>query len=83
MTTGVVADRPRLSAGSEERLAMTSSTGFVGPFGAFEGGGVGLVDIRLMVLVVIAPSWSPVDVRLEGVVCVGKIGNFACHQGTP
>src|SRR4029079_9784701 len=50
----------------------------VGPLAAFEGG-VGLVDVSLVVLVVVDAHRRLVDVGLERVVVVRKVGDFICH----
>ena len=52
----------------------------VGPLGPLECG-VRLVDVGLVVLVVVDPHRLLVDVRLQRVVVVGKVGNFVGHLG--
>ena len=50
----------------------------VRPFGAFQRG-VRLVDVGLVVLVVVDAHRLLVDVRLERVVVVGKVGDLERH----
>jgi hypothetical protein len=56
--------------------------GPVGPFGPGQRR-VRIVDVRLVVKVVVDLHRLRVDVRLEGVVGIGKIGQFERHLAAP
>jgi hypothetical protein len=79
VTAAVVADRGLLVGGEAVEVLQDLLDVLVGPLGAFEGG-VRLVHVGLMVLVVVDLHRRLVDMGLEGVVAVGKIGNFVSHS---
>ena len=82
VAAGVVADRALLVAGQAGEVLQHLLDVAVGPLGALEGG-VGFVDVGLVVLVVVDAHRRLVDVGLERVVGVGKIGNGERHLVTP
>ena len=82
MAAGVVADRALLVAGQAGEVAEDVLDVAVGPLGPLQGG-VGFVDVGLVVLVVVDAHRRLVDVGLERVVCVGKVGNGESHLASP
>ena len=80
VAAGVVADRALLVAGQAGEVAQHVLDVAVGPLGALEGG-VRFVDVGLVVLVVVDAHRRLVDVGLERVVGVGKVGNRESHLG--
>ena len=73
---------PACRRAATSRLSQHVLDRLVGPLGALQRG-VGLVDVRLVVLVVVDPHRLLVDVRLERVVVVRQIGDFVAHQLLP
>ena len=82
VAAGVVADRRLLVAGQAGEVAQHVLDLAVGPLGPLQGG-VRFVDVGLVVLVVMDAHRRLVDVRLERVVVVGKIGNRESHLEAP
>ena len=82
MAAGVVADRALLVAGQAGEVAQHVLDLAVGPLGPLQGG-VRFVDVGLVVLVVVDPHRRLVDVGLERVVGVGKVGNREGHLASP
>ena len=80
MAAGVVADRPLLVAGQAGEVAQHVLDVAVGPLGPLQGG-VRFVDVGLVVLIVVHAHRRLVDVGLERVVGVGKVGNQESHLG--
>src|SRR3954468_19896241 len=82
MAAPVVANRLLLVLGQAREVLQHLFDILVGPLGALQRR-VGLVDVGLVVLVVVHPHRRLVDVRLEGVVVVGKVGNRVSHLAVP
>jgi hypothetical protein len=78
VAAGVVADRPLFVLGHDFNGREDSLDRAIGPLGSGERG-VGVVDVGLVVQVVMDPHRLRVDVRLERVVCVGKVREFEWH----
>jgi hypothetical protein len=81
VAAGVVADRGLLVAGQGVEVAKNVLDVAVGPLGPLEGG-VGFVDIRLVVFVVVDPHRRLVDVRLERVVGVRQVRHGESHRNS-
>ena len=79
MAAGVVPHRPALVLGQLVEVAEDVLHGLVGPLGAVERL-VGVVDVRLVMLVVVDLHRLLVDVRLESVVLVRKRRNLEGHR---
>ncbi len=82
MAAGVVADGALLVARQAGEVAQHVLDLAVGPLGPLESR-VGFVDVGLVVLVVVDAHRRLVDVGLERVVCVGKVGNRKGHLASP
>ena len=78
VAAGVVADRALLVVGEAGEVAQDLLDVAIGPLRALERG-VRFVDVGLVVLVVVDAHRRLVDVGLEGVVGVGKVGNGESH----
>jgi hypothetical protein len=78
VTAAVVADRLLLVIGQAGEILQNLLDVLVRPLGPLQRR-IRLVDVGLVVLVVMHLHRRLVDVRLEGVVVVGKIGNAVGH----
>jgi hypothetical protein len=82
VAAAVVADRLLLVGRERVEVLENVLDRLAVPLGALERA-VGLVDVRLVVLVVMHAHRRLVDVRLERFVGVGERGDLESHAGAP
>jgi hypothetical protein len=82
VAAGVVADWPLLVPGQTREVAEHVLDLAVGPLGSLQSG-VRFVDVGLVMLVMVNPHRRLVDVGLERVIRVRKVGNRKGHLASP
>ena len=81
MAAGVVAQHAAHVFGNRVEVAEQVVSGFAGELGMLLQSTVGVVDVRLVVLVVVEVHGLGINGGLERRVVVRKRWNFVCHLG--